>query len=111
MAEYRPRRASKRWSEGAPEYVLACYDTGPDKALDRYTVLMGGSLWYPEMGRNVDYLAMSDAPTHPQGLSQWGGMPAMNRQACGKHVRWLDLPEHIRKHVVARATTEPGGTP
>jgi hypothetical protein len=33
----------------------------------------------------------------------WGEMPAANRDYCGKHIRWLDLPEHIRKHVVARA--------
>ena len=99
---YKPRRSSKLWTKDAPEYILACYDNG-GKTADRYTVMFGGSLWKPDMGRNVHYLSMSDAPTHPQGFSQWGEMPAANRTCCGKHIRWLDLPEHIRKHVVARA--------
>lgn len=105
MTAYRPRRSSQRWLQDAPEYVLACYDNG-GKTADRYTVMFGGSLWYPEMGRKVFYLGMSGAPTHPQGFSQWGEMPADNRPSSREHVRWLDLPEHIRAHVIARATTE-----
>lgn len=104
MPAYRPRRSSQRWTQDAPEYVLACYDSGPNKGMDRYTVLFGGTLWYPEMGRTVAYLAMSGAPTHPQGFSQWGEMPADNRANCGKHVSWLGLPENIRQHVIARVT-------
>lgn len=100
---YQPKRSRKRWLEQAPEYVLACYDNG-GKTADRYTVLFGGSHWEPRMGRNVAYLGMSGAPTHPQGFSQWGEMPAHNRSACGKHVRWLDFPENIRKHVISRAS-------
>jgi hypothetical protein len=100
---YRPRRSSKRWLEQAPEYVLACYDNGGLTA-DRYTILFGDSMWEPEMGRNVFYLTMSSVPNHPQGVSMWGEMPANNRQACGKHVRWLDLPDNIREHTLHRAT-------
>lgn len=108
---YQPKRSSKRWTEGAPEYVLACYDNGGldnkrTGTVDRYTVMFGGSLWNPEMGRNVYHLDMSDAPSHPQGFSQWGEMPASSRTGFGKHVRWLDLPERIRRHVVSRATAE-----
>jgi hypothetical protein len=102
--KYRPRRASKRWQEGAPEYVLDCFDN-KGKTTDRYTVLFGGSLWEPSMGRNVQYLGMSDAPTHPQGFSMWGECSA-NWRPARERVRWLDLPEHIRKHVIARATEE-----
>jgi hypothetical protein len=101
--QYRPRRSSKRWTEQAPEYVLACYDN-KGKTCDRYIILFGGSFYDEEMGRNVQYLAMSGEPSHPQGVSMWGEMPAYNRAACGKHVRWLDLPENIRNHVVARAS-------
>lgn len=104
MSHYRPRRSSARWTEQAPEYVLACYDAG-DKIGDRYTVMFGGSLWVPEMGATVHYLGMSGAPSHPQGISMWGEMPAGNRSNCGKHIRWLDLPEHIRQHASARATS------
>ena len=102
MSTYRPRRAGKRWQEDAPEYVLDCFDN-KGKTADRYTVLFGGSLWSPEMGRNVSYLGMSDAPTHPQGVSMWGEIGASWRPSHQK-VRWLDLPEHIRNHVIARAT-------
>jgi hypothetical protein len=100
---YQPKRMSKRWSEGAPEFVLACYDNG-GKTCDRYTVLFGGSLWEPTMGRFVSFLGMSGAPTHPQGFSQWGEIDASCRRGCGHKVRWLDLPENIRQHVIARAT-------
>lgn len=101
--QYRPRRSSARWLQDAPEFILACYDNG-GKTCDRYTVQFGGTLWEPGLGRNVFYLGMSNSPTHPQGFSQWGEMPATNRTGFGKKVRWLDLPDHIRKHVMARAT-------
>ena len=111
MTAYRPRRSGARWMQDAPEYVLACYDNGgPDNkrggTVDRYTVMFGGSLWNPEMGRTVFHLDMSNSPSHPQGYSQWGEMPASSRTGFGKHVRWLDLPEHIREHVVRRATQD-----
>jgi hypothetical protein len=98
---YQPKRSRAQWTEQAPRYVLACYDNG-GRTCDRYTVLLGAPFWEPPMGRSVPYLGMSDAPTHPQGFSQWGEMPSYHREACGAHVRWLDLPEHIRAHVVAR---------
>lgn len=101
MRSYAPRRATKRWLEGAPEYVLAVFDN-KGKTADRYTVMFGGSLWAPDMGRNVFYLGMSDAPTHPQGFSMWGECPASWRPHH-EQIRWLDLPEHIRNHVIARA--------
>jgi hypothetical protein len=110
---YTPRRAGlDRWLLGAPSYILDCFDS---KGVgERYTVVftkamssMTGSFaetW-------VSYLGMSGAPTHPQGVSIWGEMPA--HQMVGyrtrvKHqrVRWLDLPQHIRDHVIARATSK-----
>jgi hypothetical protein len=59
----------------------------------------------------ISYLGMSGAPTHPQGVSMWGEMPAyeMARYRDRVHkqrVRWLDLPQNIRSHVIARATSE-----
>lgn len=95
-------RASKRWLEQAPEFVLACYDA--PKYADRYTVLIGGSLQDRANPRTVQYIGMSESPTNPQGFSQWGEMPSHSRAACGKKVRWLDLPESIRAHVVARCS-------
>ena len=118
---YRPRRFSKRWSEGAPAYVLDCFDDKGDG--ERYTVMFGGAFIFhvdkdhkivtgPDTLANthVQFLGMSDAPSHPQGISMWGEMPAHQAAAYRyrvKHqrVRWLDLPLHIRGHVMARATT------
>jgi hypothetical protein len=90
--------------EGAPEFILSCHDNG-GKTADRYTVYFGGSMYSEQLGRNVQYLGMSAYPTHPQGISQWGEAPAAFREASGKKVRWQDLPETIRQHVVARATS------
>jgi hypothetical protein len=95
---YTPRRANARWLEGAPEYVLSCHDDG-GKTIDRYTVYIGGTLHEPGT-REVSYLAMSGAPTHPQGFSQWGEHAGCHR--VPGRVRWLDLPENIREHVKAR---------
>jgi len=118
---YTPRRANlKRWLAEAPAYVLDCFDSkGPG---DRYTVLFTRPLTYsmkpdgsgPTEGPGefahtyVQYLGMNDAPTHPQGISMWGEMNAYEaaayRHRVGhQRVRWLDLPEHIRKHVISRA--------
>jgi hypothetical protein len=104
MRSYRPRRASKRWLEGAPDYVLSCHDN-KGKTIDRYTVCFGGSLWSPELGRNVFCLDMSPSPSHPQGVSMISEVPSHARETMRK-VRWLDLPEHIREHVIMRAETE-----
>lgn len=115
---YTPRRFSKRWSEGAPDYVLDCFDD--DRTADRYTVLfckhlcfhVGDGTYIEGPGEfwntRVRYLGMSAYPSHPQGVSQWGEMAAIEamgyrRSNSHRRVRWLDLPENIRQHVVARA--------
>lgn len=108
--QYTPRRASKRWLDGAPAFVLDCFD---DKgAGDRYTVFFGTEFMsqrgsYAESW--VAYLGMDGSPTHPQGISMWGEMEAYQAaqyRYARKHrrVKWSDLPENIRRHVVARAT-------
>jgi len=123
MSHYTPRRAGKRWQESAPSYVLDVLDNG-GKTADRYTVIFGAALAFHtdaagaihdgpgDYGRTwLQYLAMSDAPTHPQGFSQCGELSAYDaasyRRASQRHrIRWLDLPEHIREHVIARASPE-----
>lgn len=114
--QYTPRRAGSRWLQGAPEYVLDIFDSR--NCGERYTVLFTGDLLahYPATdvrrydNTHVQFLGMSDAPTHPQGVSMWGELRAYEaaayRYRSGKQrIRWEDLPEHIRKHVVARATS------
>jgi hypothetical protein len=99
---YTPRRAAKRWLEGAPEYVLDVFDHGPG-TYDRYDVYFGGSLLDDSLLklREVHYLAMSASPTHPHGFSQCGCVRASYRPSHHR-IRWLDLPENIRQHVAAR---------
>lgn len=111
---YTPRRASKRWLEGAPAYVLDILDQ-PQFA-DRYTVMLTGAFLYPQTGRTfancrVPYLTMSDHPTHPQAVSMFGEMSAADAAAFRwrvKHRRkaWVDLPVEIRAHIVARCKPE-----
>lgn len=112
MSTYTPRRASKtRWLQDAPEYILDCFDD--PRTCDRYTVMFTGNLLVrtPEGATFIPYLGMSGDPTHPQGFSQWGELNAVEqsnyRYENGKRrVRWNDLPEHIRKHVITRATQD-----
>ena len=107
MRNYTARRAGARWREGAPDYVLDCFDSKNDG--ERYTVMFtseGG----PEFKDSwVPFLGMSGAPTHPQGMSMWGELEAYEAaqyryRVKHQRVRWLDLPEHIRAHVIARYT-------
>lgn len=102
-------RPRKDKSLERPAYVLACLDH--PKYNDRYTVYLGGEfLTAPNdelrnrLNTNVAYLAMGNAPTHPQGVSQYGESSWFeydtyvntNRNFL---VSWDDLPENIRKHV------------
>lgn len=109
MSSYTPRRASlKRWLEDAPPYILDVFDSKGSG--DRYTVFFTG---YPIEGdtlahTRIQFLGMDDHPTHPQGISQWGEMSGYDcanyRYKTGKQrIRWLDLPEAIRQHVISRA--------
>lgn len=93
---YQPRRSAARWLEGAPPHVLACYDNG-GRSADRYTVLYGAPVWEPGYGRNVPYLAASAHPFHPLGFGQHGDMPAHNRAALGRKIRWADLPPDVQR--------------
>ena len=97
---YQPKRSTARWLEGAPRAVLACYDSGPNRGADRYTVIFGAPIWDESYGRNVPYLALSETPAHPCGVCLSGDMPAHNRNACGRKVRWRDLPEPVRISVM-----------
>ncbi len=106
-----PRRCGARWREGAPSYVCDVFDSGPGKYADRYTVAFTGPEGFDPNFDWVKYRAMGEAPTHPQGVSLFGGMTtydfARNRYAEGKRrTRWLDLPEHIHAHVIARMAAD-----
>lgn len=114
IKEYTPRRASlSRWLQGAPPYILDVLDN-KGATCDRYTVIFTKEM-SSQTGSYADtwiaYLGMSGAPTHPQGVSIWGEFKAYEcaqyRSRCHKHrIRWNDLPENIREHVIARATSD-----
>lgn len=99
MPDYQPKRSSKRWLEGAPAPVLACYDSGPNKGFDRYTVLYGAPLWTPDCGHEIPYVRMSEHPFHPQGFGQHGEMRSCDRSRLGKKIKFLDLPPDCQKLV------------
>ncbi len=96
--KYQPKRSSARWLEGAPKPVLACYDNG-GRTADRYTVLYGAPLWDESYGRNVPVRYMSENPFAPQGVGMFADMPAWNRAALGRKVRYADLPAQVRRCV------------
>lgn len=109
MTHRKPRRAGARWLEGAPEYVVDVLDNR-GKTLDRYTVIFGGSLLIDEGPDSLClYLGISNDPCSPLGFSQWGEL-TLSDQAAFRYrsgrdrIRWLDLPDHIRSHITARAT-------
>lgn len=97
---YQPKRSTARWLEGAPKPVLACYDSGPNRGADRYTVLYGTPLWDPSYGRNVPARAMSEAPFSPVGIGLYIEVPAHNRGGLGKKICFLDLPDDCRRLVL-----------
>lgn len=107
MTHRNPRRAGSRWLEGAPEYVLDVFDN-KGRTADRYTVFFGGTLAEPG---TVHYLGMSDNPHSPQGVSMWGYGPAhdlagFRHRRLRERIRWTDLPENIRAHVLARVAED-----
>lgn len=106
---------------GVPKYVRI-YDNGgtssPNGSCDRYTVVFTGN--YNNIGRPIrgshvqsehNYLAMSGAPYHPQGIclhgsTSWhccdvndqGWPPAIGRKNhLGRRIRFEDLPKDCQK--------------
>lgn len=98
MKKYQPKRATKRWLEGAPEYVLSCHR----EADGDYAVWIGGSQSLPiYQGQHwVDYLELTSS-----GASMSGSVLAHERAAYLRRrpkCRWLDMPESVRKEVINR---------
>jgi len=104
---YRAKRSTQRWLEGAPDYVLACFDGGKGFA-DRYTVIIGGRFQeggphYRDAWLHVAHIGPASYGSHPGG---WASMTA-NEAATfrynfrHKKMKWSDLPECIRGTIVA----------
>lgn len=110
---YNPRRFQwAKWLVDAPSWVLGCYDHG-ESCADRYTVFFHEQFLSPDQNRTfanctIPFMGLSTNPCHPQGLSQWGEINALElqryRDANRRYrARWLDLPERVRRNVLARA--------
>ena len=96
---YTPRRASKRWLDGdCPKGVLAIFDH--PKFADRFTVFYAETATY-EGQVWVDYRAMSEAPTHPQGVGLYCQMRAhevadYRYRNSHRAAKWSSLPEAVQ---------------
>jgi len=99
---YKPRRASKRWLECAPEWVLSIHDAGEKHPNDRYDVFLCGDHYAPAPYSEawVSYYCVSES-----GAIYCGEMNAADCAAYryrSKRIRWIDLPLHVRACVMAR---------
>lgn len=80
--------------------VCRIFDTGPDGAVDRYTIAFKG--WrLPRFGMTYPYLAASAQPFHPQGFGQHGeSRHFLTGRHLGKRIRFEDLPEQVQRFVL-----------
>ena len=90
---YVPKRAAKRWLEGAPKPVLACYDK-PGTS-DRYTVLMyDGNDWPVLDNGKIYFIGLTDG-----GLFYFGEISARERACLGKKVSYAILPDAVKQAI------------
>jgi hypothetical protein len=89
---------------------VRAYDNGGETA-DRYIVLfedMPDPDLLPETKVRPygprHSLSMSGSPSHPQGVSMWGG--ANPGPWLGRRVYFSELPLNVQQHAIARATQE-----
>lgn len=109
MRTQKAKRATKRWLEGAPDYVLACFDH-PQFA-DRYTIVFGGTMQEHTHGKDwLHYLGTSESG-HVSGSGEFSVYEfATYRYANAKRkIKWRDLPLGVRLRV--RYWAEEGETP
>jgi hypothetical protein len=81
-----------------PTDVQAIYDTGPDDAIDRYTVVLNET-WEANPGE-LTMLGLSSEPAHPQGFSQFTA--GIDGPHLGRTIEWADMPENVREHIARR---------
>lgn len=99
--KYTPRRAGKRWLEGAPPYILdVIWEQGRNATADCITVLLTGDMLlgdgtYP--GTHVQFIGLDTL-----GRGYWGELTAHQTAAFryhrGRHrVTWASLPDVVKR--------------
>ena len=112
MTSKQSARLARLLPSGVPRWIR-CYDNGGE-TYDRYTVVFTGATARRASGGVVPYLAMNDAPFHPQGfgqhgesdrpcdVNQWGFAPALGRKNhLGTRIAFADLPDDCRRLVLS----------
>lgn len=109
MTKRQEERLARLMPNGIPKYVR-CYNNG-GKTIDRYTVVYTGN--YNNIGHNPreakpkshEYVSMSGAPYHPQGVCQHGESDRLidwpTYGHLGKKIKFNDLPEDCQKVVIS----------
>ncbi len=100
-----PRRTRSCWLEGAPNYVIDCIRC---PQANTWVVLLGVSYSDPEHYNRTGLLPcleFNDYPTSPNmGISMFGECHKDWRRESKGRVRWLDIPVHLRDHVIRRCS-------
>jgi len=94
----------KRLRSNYPKGICGIYDNG-GRSADRYTVVFNPYLDTNDSNVYWNYLAMSAAPFHPQGVGLSGCTVNMRPgsggkgwgNACGKTINWDDLPADCKQ--------------
>ena len=110
MRAYTPRRASKRWLETAPEYVLDCFR---QRGAEGYDVLFTGSLLGTIDGEPRDFahvyvMGLDVSPAGAWCSFELNAYDAMQYRYRNSHQRiaWRDLPRAVRHSVKEWAKPE-----
>lgn len=80
--------------------IKACYDN-QGETIDRYTIVFNET-WNNK--GDLTCLALSDNPSHPQGFSMFSS--CHDGPHLGVKLKFGQLPEHIKKHVMTRLNDE-----
>jgi hypothetical protein len=77
--------------------TLRCYDNGPDKYADRYTIMPPRWARDYRERRLGEFTALTSSsfPFHPQGIGQHTS--AVAGKHLGRRVAWAELPPDVQK--------------
>ena len=99
-----PKRTRSKYLVGAPSEVYEIRDSGPNRGIDRYTVIYGGprfwneayAAYYARSGTPTMRQArtMSDDPCSANGVGLF--VDCLAGRHLGKLISWAELPESCK---------------